>query len=89
MVKANDEVRKKDPDLNRITQSDRAAEAYLKGYTKAIRHANVGACQWCLDHDGETIDIWEVIQKEADHYRGHCTFTFTKDEFDEDAEDEI
>ena len=73
-----DLVKRDTNDKNRTVQSDRARLALANGNHRARRKCQVGACQECLDRDGEIVPIIDVIVGKSDHKFGHCTFTFFK-----------
>jgi hypothetical protein len=66
----------KDPDVNRIAQELIAQRARLNGFRHAQRYIEVGACEWCVDHALEIIDIGLVISGKADHHNGKCKYRF-------------
>ncbi len=65
-----------DHDSNRKVQQALAKNAWMNGFTKAERYIETGACEWCIDHAGEIIDIRVVMNGNADHPNGHCYYRF-------------
>jgi len=65
-----------DRDLNRTVQKALAQRANMNGFKHAERYIETGACQYCIDHAGEIIDISLVVSGKADHPNGHCYYRF-------------
>jgi hypothetical protein len=63
-------------DSNRGLQRELAKKAKMNGFTKAVRLIEPGACDWCVAHEGETVDIDSVISGDADHPNGKCYYRF-------------
>jgi hypothetical protein len=65
-----------DHDINRQIQELLAQRAKLNGFRHAQRYIEVGACEYCVDHALEIIDIGLVISGKADHHNGKCFWRF-------------
>jgi len=63
-------------DANRGLQRELAKRAKMNGFTRAERHIETGACEWCQNHAGEVMDIDAVISGDADHPNGKCYYRF-------------